>query len=307
MKNKNLIIGAVVAVIFIAGILMIAKKGPVKTAPKKPVAATKVAKGNVAPVAKKTFAKGMGGLTVKIVNIKGKSAFFRIRAFKAVDSKSSAFISLLNPGVMQILPAGTYDLEIDASPVRIYKGINVAADKENIVDLGCITGALTIKALKANNKEGLYNFKILDRQSGFVMGAGVTNKTVETLPGSYDIEIGGTVSQVKKGVNIEAGKDTVIDLGVLTGSIVAKAKDADGKEIRYTVNIKVSGSSQSVATGATGVDIEVAPGTYDIELMSSPKQTIKNIKVSAGEVKGVDFMVQAQESAPPVKTVVKKK
>lgn len=316
MKNKNLIIGIIVTVAAVAAFVLIkspAVKGVLKPAAAKVKASDKdLAKTPVnAPVkspvkepAKKVFSKDMGGLTAKMLNSKSKEISARVRAFRAIDDKSSIYAGALSANRMQEFSEGSYDIEIDTVPQKLYKNIKVQAGKETIADLGA-TGAVNVKAQGSNKKDASYQVKVSPARSKVALVTGSTNRSLEIIPGVYDIEIGMIPAQFKKDVKVDSGKETVVDLGCATGSLSVKASDDSNKELRYGVRIKKAGSTEMITSWTTNRPLEIAEGVYDIDVLSNPVQSRKDIKVNKAEETVAEFKVSLpQAPAQPAKAVV---
>ena len=294
MMKKNLIaVSVAVAVVLIIGIVFIAKP----FAKKRPVAKTSVAqKAAKAPAkapAKKAISKDMGGLTVRILNSKNQDAFLRIRAFKASDSRSSVFMASFTSNRMVELLPGNYDIEVDTIPQKIFKGMSVAKGRETVEDLGRVSGSLVVKMLNSKKRDAAYPMRILYPRSNMAVTSAMTNRPVEVLAGSYDVEIGIMPKIVETNVRIESGKDTVLDLGAVTGAIVVKAADENKKDVKCGVRVKKTATNEVVFSGITNRPIELFQGTYNIEVASVPAQVKKDVKVNAGEEVAVEFLVQA--------------
>ena len=111
MKDKKLVVAAVIVLAaVIIGVMFMAKpskvKAPAKTArAQKASQALKPSPVKSAPVkpapAKKVFSKGMGGLTVRILGTGNREAGLRCRAFKAIDPSTSLLVASFNTNRMQ--------------------------------------------------------------------------------------------------------------------------------------------------------------------------------------------------------------
>jgi len=318
MKNKNVVIGVivVVAVVFVF-VLMKSPTGkgvskstvaPVmaKVSAKSPVKAP--AKAPVKPLikepVKKTFAKDMGGLTVKMLNSKSQQVSTRVRAFRVIDYKSSVYAGALSANRMQEFLEGNYDIEIDTAPQKLYKDVRVQNGKETIADLGA-TGAVNVKAQSSNKKDASYQVKVYPARSTFVLVTGSTNRPFEMIPGVYDIEINMIPVQFKKDVKVDSGKETVIDLGCATGVLSVRASDDSNKELRYGVRIKKAGSTDMITSWTTNRPLDIMEGVYDIDVLSNPVQSRKDIKVNKAEETIEEFKVSLpQAPAQPAKAAV---
>lgn len=317
MKGKKLIIVAIIIVIALA-ILFVLRHSSKSTAVKKaaPVTAAKADKAKTAataakaPLAKKTFTKGMGGLTVNIKGSGERQIPVKVRAFKIGDKNIGVYITSFTTNRMQEILPGTYDIEVDTAPQTIYKGITVSADKETVKDLGQVTGSITVKALNSKKEEASMAVRVMHAGSSFLAATIPTNRRVDIMPGNYDVNIEMTPRIVKNNFKIETGKENVLDLGVVSGGLIVKAVDENGKEARIGVRVKESGKNTIVAFSVTNNPLEVAPGTYDVEAMSTPPQIKKDVKIVAGEETAIEVVPPPKPAEPtpaPAATPVKKK
>lgn len=303
MKNKNLII-SIVTVAVILGVIFIAKPFAEKKVAKKAAPARKVeklstvAKKPPAVPGKRAISKDKGGLTVKVMDSKKRELPLRVRAFRSVDAKSSVYQTAFFTNRMQELSPGTYDIEIGTIPQKIYKNIKVVNGKENVEDLGFITGSLIVKVLNHKKEEANYPLRILYSKTNDMVVTATTNRPVEIMPGVYDIEVGTLPRQVKKDIRIEAGKEAALDLGSIAGFIIVKAVDENQKEVRLAARITKSDTNELVTSITTNRPIEILEGTYNVEVYSTPKQDKKGVKVNAGEETSIDFLVQAPPAPP---------
>lgn len=308
MKNKGLAI-AIIAVIAVLGIVLIGRSCARPKTAKKTGVPVNVNTPKAAPAASvaKTFSKGMGGLTVKVKNSTNKPQYIKTKAFMVESGNSSVFVTAFGTERMQILPAGTYDIEIDTIPVKIYKNISVSNGRETVKDLGTISGSINVKALNSKKKGASVLSKVLCAKTGLVVTTLPANRPTEIMPGVYDVEIDTLPRQVKKDIKVSAGQETVIDLGIVSGSLLVKAIDANGKEARLNVRIKNPSNNQFVTSSFTNKAIEVGPGAYDVEVLSSPAQVKNEVKINPGEETIVEIAVQAQSLPEPAVAAKKKK
>lgn len=304
MKNKNLIIILVSALVITSLVLIARTRIPKKPAVKPSPAAKEVKKPKAAEAkksslpAKKVISKGKGALIVKILDSKKREMSLRIRAFRTIDARSSTYASSFTANRPQELSPGTYDIEIDTVPQRIYKNVTVREGRENTEDIGSITGSINVRALNAKREDGNYRVRVAYSKSNDLAGVTTTNKVFEILPGVYDVEIGTSPRQFKKDVRIDAGRETVLDLGCTTGLLAVKAVSEDRKEVRYGIRITKSENNELIATGSTDRPTELLQGVYNIEVSSAPKQEKRGVKVTAGEETNVEFIVQPPQAVP---------
>ena len=305
MKNKTVV--AVIAVVaVILGVIFIKHSFVHGKAAKKGTPAAKAEKSKSAPVipAKKVFSKGMGGLTVKVKGSNDKYQNLRIRAFGVDNNNSSTFLAAFGTERMQELTSGTYDIEIETIPAKIYKNVAVKEGKETVQDFGSVTGSLNVKALNSKKKESPVSVKIIYPRSNLMVAAATANRPFEIVPGTYNIEIETLPHQTKSNVKIEAGKETVLDLGVVSGSLIVKAVDEEGKEARVGIRVKNPANNTIVASTIANRAVEVGPGEYDVDIFSTPVQTKKGVKISAGEETVTEVSVK---SPPPIPAPAKRK
>ncbi|MDD5428048.1 MAG: hypothetical protein PHI58_02295 [Candidatus Omnitrophica bacterium] len=292
MKNKIIIV-AVIAVAAVLALVFVRSCAVMKKGAKRsPAAAVKSEKAKVP--AKKTFSKGMGGLTVKAKGSNNRPQFLKMRAFVSDGKGSSVFVAALTAGRMQELLPGTYDIEIETTPAKIYKDIRVNEGKETVEDLGPVTGSITVKALNSKKKEVFLPVKIMYPRTNYIAASIMTNRPAEIASGVYNINIETFPHQIKNGVKIEKGKETIIDLGVASGSLIIKTLDESGKEVRLSARVKDPKTGSVVASAVSNKAGEIAPGEYDIELSSVPIQVKKGVKIIAGEETAVEFSVKSQ-------------
>lgn len=295
MNRKYLIAGLVVLAVVVLAFVLVPKKNaaraPVKKAQGAVVVKTEKAKSG-APV-KKVLPKDKGGLTIKIVNVENKDYSVRIKAFRADDAKSGSYAASFASNKMEEVLPGSYDIEIDTIPQKIYKNINVSGGAETVEDLGCVTGALDIKALNSKNRPAYYAMRVISPRTGVMLTSGVTNRTLEVLPGIYNIDVGTTPAHLMKDVKIERNKKLEVDLGCVSGALYVKAADENKKDMRLPFRVKKADTGAFVTSGLSNSRIEIAKGVYVVELLFNPPQIRKDVKVLIGEEAGVEFTVQA--------------
>ena len=81
--------------------------------------------------------------------------------------------------------------------------------------------------------------------------------------------------------------------------MVVKAVNEDGKEARAAVRIKNPANNTIVTSTITNRALEVAPGEYDIEVLSTPVQAKKGVRVNAGEETTIEVSIKSQPAAQP--------
>lgn len=296
MRNQKLIIGIIV-IIALIGFILITKSIISKIRGRPAVTAALQKKDLGKSPSKKIISKGKGALTVKILNSKTAEIPLRLKAFKAIDNDSSVYIASFAANRTQELAPGDYDIEIDSIPQKIYKGIRINQGKETVEDLGCLTGSMLIRTLNSKKTAAYYPIRIIYPKSGEMVTAYMTNKSLEIAPGVYDIEIGTSPRQYKKNVKVDAGKEGIIDLGCVTGTLVVKTIDYNKKDVRQSIRILKSETNEIVSSSLSNRPIELAVGKYNIEVLLTPRQDKKNVLISAGEESVIEFKVRAPAAA----------
>jgi hypothetical protein len=298
MRNNKVIIAIVVALAVLIGAVLIIKSFASKKAPVKAAAAA--AKKSPAAPQKKAISKGSGALTVKTMNSKNAEVPVRVRAFRACDSKSSVYAASTAAGRTQELLPGIYDIELDTTPPKIVKDIKVNEGRETVEDLGCVTGSLTVRTINAKKAPAYYPLRILGAKTSEMVAASMTNKALEIVPGVYDIEVGVSPRQYKKDVKVEAGKEVTVDLGCLTGILTVKVADENKKDVRCTVRITRSDTNEIVSSTTSNKPVELGKGKYNIDIMSAPRQSKKDVIINTSEESTVEFTVSAAPAAAAV-------
>lgn len=309
--NKKMVIG-VAAVIAFLGLILITKTVVTKPKGKKMPAGMQAAKKGAAKAkaapAKRVISKGKGGLTVKILNSKKTEIPLKVRAFKVIDGRSSVYAASTVGGRMQELAPGTYDIELDTVPQKIFKNIKVAQGRERVENLGCVAGSLTIKTVNGKQVAAYYPIRILYPDTGDMITASMTNKAIEIAPGAYDIEIGTSPRQYKKNIKVEGGREAIVDLGCVAGSVIVKTIDENGRDVRCSVKVSRSDTNEVVSSSVSNRSIELGKGSYNIEVASTPRQSKKDVSVNVGEDTVIEFTVKAPPAparpaakAPPAK------
>jgi len=307
MGNKKLIIGITVLIVFIGLILFVKAIMPKAKAKKTTAPAAQAKKDLKKAAAQKVISKGKGALTVRIFNSKNVEIPIKIKAFRVIDARSGVYMVSSVGGRMQEVTPGTYDIEVDSVPQKIFKNIKVAEGKETIEDLGCVTGSIIVRTTNAKKAAAYYPMRILYSNTNDMVTAYMTNKTMEIVPGVYDIEIGTSPRLYKKDVKVAPGKEVIIDMGCVVGSLMVKTVDEEGKNVRLSVRITRADTNEIVSSTISNKPIDLGKGIYKVEVLSNPRQSKKDVKVNAGEESMAEFVVSApivpQKPAKPVARV----
>lgn len=300
MKAKYLIVGLAVTAVLMGGWLVLRSSSSGKAAAKTTIPQKSMQTSAKAAAVKKVFSKNMGGLTIQILNARNKSAALKAKAFRSVNSRSAVYMGPLVSNKMRELAPGSYDIELETVPQTIYKGIRVSAGQETVEDLGCVTGMLNVKVMNAKNTAASCPISVCHPNTNNTIITTTANRPIELLAGAYDIEIGILPKVVETAVTVEPGKEKVLDLGVMTGTLIVKAVDEKGmekKDARQSVKVKKAGTGDLIINTRVNKPIELRQGTYDIEIGTIPLQINRDAKVKSGEEAVVEVIIHASSQA----------
>ncbi len=253
-------------------------------------------------IAKKTFAKNMGGLNVRALNSKNRPNVFNVKAFKSEGPRSGIYVRSFVSGKMQELAPGIYDIELDTVPQKIFKGIKVSAGKETLEDLDCVTGSLNVKISDSKNNPASFPISVYHPKTGIKIASGAVNRPLELLAGVYDIEIAVLPKVTQAEVTIEPGKEKPLDLGVLTGALIVQAADqnkAEKRDVRQSVKVRKADTNELLINTRMNRSVEIRPGRYNVEIDTIPPQISKDVNVDTGKETVVEAVIQAGPQAKP--------
>ena len=303
MRNKKLITGMIILIAF-TGLILFVKVVAPKAKAGKAAPAAQGKKDLKKTAAQKVISKGKGALTVRIVNSKNVEIPMRIKAFRVIDARSSVYTTSSVGGRTQEVAPGTYDIEVDTVPQKIFKLVKVAEGKETVEDLGCVTGSIIVRTLNAKKAAAYYPMRVLYPKTNDMVTAYMTNKAMEIVPGVYDIEIGTSPRLYKKDVKVGPGKEVIIDMGCVAGSIIVKTVDENGKNVRLSVRITRADTNEIVSSTTSNKPVDLGKGIYNIEVLSNPKQFKKDVKLNVADELTAEFTVSSpivpQRPAKPV-------
>jgi len=300
MKNKNMFVVAGIVILLILAVVLVLrpsvnKKQPVKKqAAKETVTAQakKTALPAPKPAAKREIPKDVGLLIVKASGSNNKPTYAGIRIFKVLDSQSSLFYVSGTSNAFIKLPPGNYDIELNALPPKLYKNVKVAPGQENVVDLGAVTGSLKIRIVDQAGKNENYDVKVFHAKSRNIVCSVASNRSIELLPGIYDLEITTLPPDTRKDVKVEAGKENLVDAGSITGTLTVKAtKSSDGTPLEGMAFVKRPGTNESLATISTNKMVRLLRGSYQVELSGDKTKTKKDVTIEVGKDSVLEFSI----------------
>ncbi len=154
-----------------------------------------------------------GSINIKALNAKKKDASFPVRI---LHTKSNIVVTSTNTNMTIEISPGIYDVEIGTTPIQFKKDVKIEAGKEHVLDLGCTTGILTVKAIDENGKEARYTTRIKRVDNNGIVATGITNRAIEIQQGTYNIEVSSNPAQVKKDIKLNAGEEVSLEFTVQT-------------------------------------------------------------------------------------------
>jgi hypothetical protein len=111
----------------------------------------------------------------------------------------------------------------------------------------------------------------------------MTNKTQELAPGVYDILIDTTPQMFYRQISVSKDKETVEDIGCVTGMVIVKAVSQAKKPVNFPVRVFYPDSKMLAAAAVTNKPFEVLAGDYDVDIATAPVQHKKAFKVEKGK------------------------
>jgi hypothetical protein len=153
-------------------------------------------------------------------------------------------------------------------------------------------GGLTIKLVAASGSDKMQRiraFKATGPRSSSYTGTFITNRMQNLLPGVYDIELDTMPPVIYKGVNISKEKETIEDIGCITGSVIVKAESASKKPLAFSVRFFYPDSRIIAAVANVNKPFEILSGTYDVEIATAPVQLKKAFVVENGKNNEIDL------------------
>ena len=177
-----------------------------------------------------------------------------------------------NDGMVELL-AGTYEVEVATNPPTRETVVIESGQTTQIVLPGI--GTIQIVDADGNPTTGYAYYVYPEGTDQYV--AYSSGRMTQVAEGSYDVEV-YTVPRTFQTVTVTAGEITNVQLaGMGTIEIV----DAEGNLTDdYAFYVYPEGGNTSVAAGFGST--EIAAGTYDVEVSTSPRSTF-TITVNAGE------------------------
>ena len=97
--------------------------------------------------------------------------------------------------------------------------VTIEAGNEKVLDLGVITGAISVKVVDENKVEikGVHqSLQIKKADTNELLSSTRANKPVEIRAGTYTVEIGTVPPQINKDVKVNPGAEVVLEVVIQT-------------------------------------------------------------------------------------------
>ena len=222
----------------------------------------------------------------------GSPAAVKEQGTLAIESKPQArvYIDDAPRGMTPLrldLPAGPHRvrLEAEGKARTITVGVSAGAEVTQSIDLSKTvqTGSLFVRSDPAGAKV------LVDNKP-----AGVTPTTVLDLtPGNHTVMVtAADGSSARQSIQVEAGATASLRLSldrpqVAEASTAAAAEPSNGWVlVDAPVELQVLQGGRTI--GASGRRIQLAPGTYDLQLRSADFSASKRVNIDAGRVSRID-------------------
>jgi len=187
-------------------------------------------------------------------------------------------------GLIEIAP-GIYDVLVNTVPPTETQ-VTVAAGETVEIPIGGVGSIQTVN--DAGEPISDYYYFVNDAETGELVTGGVG--LIEVAPGIYDVLV-NTVPPTETQVTVTIGETVDVVVGT-PGSLQTVTDSGEPTaDFYYYVNNAETGE---LVTGGVGL-VELAPGTYDVEISTLPSTEVQQVIVVAGETTDV--------SLPPMGTL----
>ena len=228
--------------------------------------------------AKKRVVKLKAGLTGSLL-VKGLSRRTYVAAYAPGKTYKDGIVSFSSGSKHpEQLAAGTYVL---ATSKQELTQVEIPAGKDVVVNMKEVTGSLLVKGLGRRTYVSAYTpgktYK--DGIASFTSGS---KHPEQLVPGTYVVATG---KQEIARVDIAAGKDVVVEMAEVTGSLVLKGLTRNTYVSVYKPGKTYKDDIDSFTSGRKH-PAQLVPGTY---VIGTSKQELGTIELKAGEELVVDL------------------
>ena len=166
------------------------------------------------------------------------------------------------------LPPGTYDIRVDFLPDIWFESVEIIAGQSKAVELPPL-GRLDVKGKNALGEEydGTFYFTVYERgEREKPIKRRYVNYYKDLPPRTYDVMVNLNPEALYEGVEITAGKSTVIELPP-PGRLEIWGTNAEGGPTSIPFTVYARGEREKPVTESyVNIPIEIQPGVYDIKV-----------------------------------------
>lgn len=224
---------------------------------------------------------------------RGRSAL-RVEVLGEGDRQVSVGIELREAGrhnVAQRFPAwidapvppGTYDLVVGTAPRTIYRGVTLGDHTQAVLRVR--TGAMRVELVGPTGTRLDAPVDLFVHKTPTPVRSFPTWYNQPVLPGRYDIVVNSAPRVVKNGVEVSAGRPTVLQLGHARLRVEVAAPS--GTLPDATVELRDPETGEVLRAISSASDQVVAAGTYDLALRGAPGFPLRGLQIRPGEMKTV--------------------
>jgi hypothetical protein len=183
--------------------------------------------------------------------------------------------------VVPLLP-GSYTVYVDLDPDFIFDDVVVESGRLTELEVAQM-GSLVVEALDADGGPLEEDVYIYAPGEDDVLGGGDTDNPFDMPPGTYDVDVNLNPRVTIAGVTIEPGVSTRHAV-VQRGRLLIEVEDADGAMLTESIYLYPPGETEDYAVFTyIGTPVDIEPGTYDAELILTPRVWIEGIEIESGE------------------------
>ncbi|MFA6078340.1 MAG: hypothetical protein WC779_01140 [Candidatus Omnitrophota bacterium] len=149
----------------------------------------------------------IGVINVKALDARNKSAYYPMNIYYPDTDIVVASLTTNRP--IEIMPS-TYDIAIETLPRQVKKGVKVGRDRDTVIDIGCTTGTIAVRAKDTAGGKIRCGIIVRKLENDQVVLSTTANRSIELVQGVYKIEVISGAKESKT-VTIVPGKESAIE------------------------------------------------------------------------------------------------
>lgn len=202
--------------------------------------------------------------------------------FVYADEAQEEIVAVADTNEAIPLLPGSYTVFVDLDPDMLLSDVVVESaglTEREVAQMG----SLLIEVPDADGAPLGADIWLYEPGGDDVVGSGDTDSPFDVPPGTYDAVVNLDPWVMIAAVEIESGGSTRHTLPQ-RGRFLVEVEDADGAMLDETVYLYPPGQTDDhEAMTYIGAPIDIAPGTYDAWLMTTPRARIEGIEIGAGD------------------------